>query len=108
MSKKGKRAIAMFGPLLLVTNLALAEPTYQFDIRGASLQVRVAPVRGSDGLCRFPTSPRSPRAPARRALAGTMTAEQALQTLVECQRPHLRAHRPGHSGDLSERARARR
>ncbi|WP_175597086.1 TonB-dependent receptor [Peristeroidobacter soli] len=81
MSKKGKRAVAMFGPLLLVTNLALAEPTYQFDIRGASLQSALRQFADQTGLqiSYFTKIAEGRSAP---NLAGKMTAEQALQTLL--------------------------
>ncbi len=81
MGKKGRTAAALISPLLLVTNLALAEPTYQFDIRGASLQSALRQFADQTGLqiSYFTKIAEGRSAP---DLSGKMTAEQALQTLL--------------------------
>lgn len=81
MSKNGKRAVALISPLLLVTNLALADPTYQFDIPGTSLQAALRQFADQTGLqVSYFTKIAEGRIAPR--VLGTLTAEQALETLL--------------------------
>jgi iron complex outermembrane receptor protein len=80
MDMKGKRAL-LTSPLLLVSSLALADPTYQFDIRGESLQAALRQFAEQSGLqvSYFTKIAEGHGAP---PVSGTLTAEQALQTLL--------------------------
>ena len=81
MDKKGRRASAMIGPLLLVTSLAVADPTYQFDIRAATLEAALKQFAAQTGLqvSYFTKVAEGRNAP---AVSGMLTAEQALQALL--------------------------
>lgn len=81
MGNKGKRTAAIMGPLLLVTQLALADPTYQFAIRGATLESALRQFADQTGLqiSYFTKVAEGRSAP---DVLGTLTAEQALHTLL--------------------------
>jgi outer membrane receptor protein involved in Fe transport len=81
MVTKTKRAVMLMSPLLLASQLALADPTYQFDIRGASLQSALRQFADQTGLqiSYFTKIAEGRSAP---DVSGTLTAEEALQTLL--------------------------
>ncbi|HEY0682139.1 MAG TPA: TonB-dependent receptor [Steroidobacter sp.] len=77
-----RRAVALMAPLLLVTQLALADPTYEFNIRGASLQSALRQFADQTGLqiSYFTKIAEGHTAP---EVSGTLTAEAALKLLLK-------------------------
>ena len=82
MGGKAKRAAALMSALLLVSQLALADPTYQFNIRGAPLQSALRQFADQTGLqiSYFTKIAEGRTAP---DVFGALTAEQALKALLE-------------------------
>ncbi|MBM0106387.1 TonB-dependent receptor [Steroidobacter sp. S1-65] len=80
--RRDKRALALMSSLLLVTQLALADPTYEFNIRGASLQSALRQFADQTGLqiSYFTKVAEGRTAP---DVFGTLTAEQALKALLK-------------------------